>query len=137
MGTVSLSNELRTLSIQVFKRPIFAHLELINASSKCKSFSNNDLPIKTKQNNYGIIYPISYTKTNVPNRKSCHNLNLLVVLSSVLLQISVQLTLSFKIVYFFSFVEEFEMLNTNMKVLFVANKYSSRYKHFCVALKSN
>ena len=30
----------------------------------------------------------------------------------------------------------FLMLNTNMKVLFVANKYISRYKHFFVALKS-
>ena len=27
------------------------------------------------------------------------------------------------------------MLNMNMTVLFVANKYFSRYKHFCVALK--
>ena len=29
------------------------------------------------------------------------------------------------------------MLNTNMKVLLVANKYFSRYKHFCVALNSH
>ena len=28
------------------------------------------------------------------------------------------------------------MLKTNMKVLSVANKYFSRYKHFCIALKS-
>ena len=29
------------------------------------------------------------------------------------------------------------MLNMNMKVLFVANKYFSSYKYFCVALKSH
>ena len=52
---------------------------------------------------------------------------------SVLLQLSAQLTLGFIIV----FLSEFDMLNTNMKVLFVANKYFSRYKHFCFALKSH
>ena len=29
------------------------------------------------------------------------------------------------------------MLNKNMKVLFVANIYFAKYKHFCVALKSH
>ena len=38
----------------------------------------------------------------------------------VLLQMSAQLILSFKIEFF---LHEFGMLNTNMKVLFVVNKY--------------
>ena len=35
------------------------------------------------------------------------------------------------------FIDEFDTANTNMKVLFVIYKYISRYKHFCVALKSH
>ena len=35
------------------------------------------------------------------------------------------------------FFIEFDMLNTNMKVLLVANKYFSRFKHFSEALKSH
>ena len=34
------------------------------------------------------------------------------------------------------FLNEFDMLRTNVKILFVANKLFSRYKLFCVALKS-
>ena len=37
----------------------------------------------------------------------------------------------------FIFLNEFDMLNTNMKVLFIASKYFSRYEYFfVVALKS-
>ena len=50
----------------------------------------------------------------------------------LLLQILAQLTLSFKIVFFF--FNEFDMLNTSLKVLFDTNKYFSRYKHFCVLI---
>ena len=35
------------------------------------------------------------------------------------------------------FLNEFDILSTNMAVLFVANKYFSRYEHFCAAIKSH
>ena len=46
----------------------------------------------------------------------------------VLWHVSAQLTIGFKIVIF--------LMNSKIKILFIANKYFSRYKHFCVALKS-
>ena len=54
----------------------------------------------------------------------------------VILQISAKLSLSFKIVFLLSLIEV-DVLNTNMKVLFVTNKYFSGYKNFRVALKSH